>query len=188
MRKSSIILVATLAAYGIGIAVTFCLTKDWTARQTAAVVLTGAVVIWYTWETMRLRQMSLAQRELQLRPFVVFKGTAQGYFVENLGTAPALGVTIERIQMSGDGVSLSISFPASLPLLRSLATEPIATEVVVNGKKVDGVFAAHLDPNYAIADVDVRIRFRSIEGKQYELVQTTSPKTMEIKGFRETDA
>jgi hypothetical protein len=38
-----------------------------------AVSLTGAVVIWYTWETMQLRRAAYREREGQLRPFIVFQ-------------------------------------------------------------------------------------------------------------------
>jgi hypothetical protein len=89
-----------LVVYSLGIYCTLKFETDWTARQTWAVVLTGFVVIWYTWETMLLRQVAVIQRELQLRPFVVFRKEGQKYVVENVGNATALGVRIDEIKIS----------------------------------------------------------------------------------------
>ena len=50
------------------------------------------------------------------------------------------------------------------------------------------MFAAHLDPQYAIQDVDVHIHFSNIEGKEYSLVEVVSPQTLSIKGFRNEPA
>lgn len=180
-----LVLLATLALYAAGLIVTCYVTPDWTARQTAAVVLTGAVVIWYTWETMLLREVAMAQREQQLRPFVVFSGNAHGHSVENVGATPALGVTIKPVSFRAPSLGLDISFPTPIALLRPGQSLPIETKVVVNGHDVETIFAARLDPNYAVEDVDVVLRFRSIEGKAYELVQTTAPKSMTVRGFRQ---
>jgi len=72
--------------YGCGIAAAFWWTADWTARQTWAVALTGLVLIWYTWETMQLRRAAFAQRQLQLRPFVLLELGRRGLRSETLGT------------------------------------------------------------------------------------------------------
>lgn len=182
------ILLAWLLAYAGGLIVTFLLTPDWTARQTVAVVLTGAVVIWYTWETMLLRQVALSQLELQFRPFVVFYGTADGYSVENVGNATALAVRIQNVALIDTSISLDIAFPSAVPILRAGERAPMPAEVFLDGKKIHSVYAAHLDPKYAIADVELCILFRNIEGREYSLVQTVAPSTMDIKGFRETPA
>lgn len=186
MRRSVITLAIVLGLYAAGIAASLCLMQDWTARQTVAVVLTGAVVIWYTWETMLLRQVAISQREQNLRPFVLFKGDAHGgYAVENLGATPALGIQIEPVKLHMGDVVLEIIFPSSVPLLRAGETAPLESEVAVNGNKVASVHAAHLDPKYAVIELDIHILYRSIEGKPYHLIQTIAPKETVVKGFRE---
>lgn len=67
MRRSVLTLIVVLVVYAGGIAAAFWLCQDWTARQTVAVILTGAAVIWYTWETMLLRQTSRDQAEVMLK-------------------------------------------------------------------------------------------------------------------------
>lgn len=181
-------LIVPLVVYGVGIYCTLKFETDWTARQTWAVVLTGFVVIWYTWETMLLRQVAVLQRELQLRPFVVFRKEGQKYVLENVGNATALGVRIDEIKISEPTTRLEIRFPGSLSLLKPGTIAEVEIDVLINGKKSDSTFAAHLDPKYAIQDVDVHIHFSNIEGKQYSLTEIVSPKTLSIKGFRNEPA
>jgi hypothetical protein len=181
-------LIVPLVVYGAGIYCTLKFETDWTARQTWAVVLTGFVLIWYTWETMLLRQVAFLQRELQLRPFVVFRKEGQKYVVENVGNATALGVRIDEIIIGESTTKLEIRFPSSLPLLKPGAVADVEIDVLINGKYSDSTFAAHLDPKYAIQDVDIHIHFSNIEGKQYSLTEIVSPQTLAIKGFHNEPA
>jgi len=181
-------LIVPLAVYGVGIYCTLKFETDWTARQTWAVILTGVVLIWYTWETMLLRRVAFLQREVQLRPFVVFRKEGERYVVENIGNGAALGVRIDGLTMEEPGTKLEIRFPNPLSLLKAGAVADVAVEVHINGKKYDSMFAAHLDPKYAIQDLDVHIHFSNIEGKEYSLVEVVSPQTLSIKGFRNEPA
>lgn len=181
-------LVVPLAFYGISIYCVLNFETDWTAKQTWAVILTGFVLIWYTWETMLLRRVAFLQREVQLRPFVVFRKEEDRYVVENIGNGAALGVRIDGITMKEPRSKLEIRFPNSLPLLKPGAVADVQVQVIINGKESDSVFAAHLDPQYAIQDVDVHIHFSNIEGKEYSLVELVSPQTLSIKGFRNEPA
>jgi len=181
-------LVIPLAIYGVGIYCALRYETDWTAKQTWAVILTGFVLIWYTWETMLLRRVAFLQREAQLRPFVVFRKEIDNYVVENIGNGAALDVHIDKVGMEAPGTKLEIRFPNHLALLRPGAVANVEIEVHINGKESDPVFAAHLDPRYAILDVDIHIHFSNIEGKNYSLVEVISPKTLSIKGFRNESA
>ena len=180
------VLALIVAFYCAGFFATFFLTTDWTARQTIAIALTGLIVIWYTWETMLLRQTAVVQRELQTRPFVIFLGDVGNFRVENLGASPALGVIIQAVKYTEDGIDLLIEFPTTVPILHGGETLPIETKVTINGRKIDAAFAAHIDPKYAEIEVAIAISFRSIEGKAYKLAQVTAPRSMTIRGFRES--
>lgn len=177
-------LLVPLAVYGVGI---YCASKyetDWTARQTWAVILTGFVLIWYTWETMLLRRVAFLQSELQLRPFLVFRKEGKRYVVENIGNGVALDVRIDGIMIEEPGNKLEIRFPKPLSLLKPGDVTDVEVEVNINGKKSDTVFAALLDPKYTNQDIDVHIHFSNIEGKTYSLVEIVSPQTLSIRGFR----
>jgi hypothetical protein len=108
--------------------------------------------------------------------------------VENIGTAVALDVRIDSTRIEAPGLNMDIMFPNSVPLLKANSVAELNVEVKINGKIVDPVFAAHLDPDYAALDIDVHIHFKNIEGKDYSLVEVISPKTVAIKGFRNESA
>jgi hypothetical protein len=182
------LLLIPLILYSVGITYTLNNESDWTAKQTWAIILTGFILIWYTWETMFIRHLASLQREGQLRPFVVFRKEDKNYVVENIGNGAALDVRIDSITIKAPNIQLDIAFPQSVPLLKPNAIVEIKAEVLLNGKKSDSAFAAHLDPQHAIIDVDVHIRFKNIEGKNYELVEIIAPKTVSIKGFRDEQA
>lgn len=181
-------LILPILIYVAGMACVFVYETDWTAKQTWVVVLTGIVIIWYTWETMLLRQVATLQREAQLRPFIVFRADDGKYVVENIGTAAALDVRIDSTTIAAPELNMEISFPKPVSLLKAGSVTELSVEVKINGKTADPVFAAHLDEHHASLDIDVYIRFKSIEGKEYSLVETISPKTVTIKGFRNESA
>jgi hypothetical protein len=187
-RSKWLPLVIPLALYAAGIACALRYESDWTAKQTWAVILTGVVLIWYTWETMLLRRVAVVQREAQLRPFVVFRGEGNAYVVENIGAGAALAVSIDPVTFVEPNVQLQISFPKPLALLRAGAVQPLEVAVHINGRLADPVFAAHLDPNHAVENLDVKIRFKNTEGKEYVLVETIAPNTLTIQGFRDAGA
>lgn len=187
LRKFSkwLYLVVPLAVYAAGIYCALKFETDWAAKQTWAVILTGGVLIWYTWETMLLRRVGFLQREVQLRPFVVFRKEGERYVVENIGNGAALDVSIDGVTIEDPRTNLEIRFPNSLSLLKPGAFADVEVQVFINGEESHPAFAAHLDPQYAIQDVDVHIHFSNIEGKKYSLVEVVSPQTLSIKGFRE---
>ena len=181
-------LLIPLALYSAGIFCTLKYVVDWPEKQTWAVIFTGYILIWYTWETRLLRQIAFGQRELQLRPFIVFRREANQYLAENIGNAAALNIKFENIFMEAPGTKVEILFPNPLPLLKPGASSDVTIQVKINGQISDTLFAAHLDPKYAVEDVDVHIHFSNLEGKSYSLVEVVSPRTLTIKGFRDEKA
>ncbi len=177
-------LIVPLALYGGGVYCALRYGTDWTETQTWAVILTGVILIWYTWETMLLRRIAYVQRELQLRPFIVFRREANRYLAENIGNAAALNIRFENIKFEAPGTKLEILFSRALPLLKPGASLEVPIEVKINGQSTDPAFAAHLDPTYAIQDIEVRIHFSNLEGKSYSLVEIVAPQALTIKGFR----
>jgi hypothetical protein len=101
LRQTTILPVAALTFYAVGMAAAFIVFRDdWSAIQTWAVVLTGIVIIWYTWETMQLRETASSQRELQLRPFVVLELKDKKFVVTNVGPGVAVNVRITAFSIS----------------------------------------------------------------------------------------
>lgn len=177
-----------MAAYAVAMGAVLALCADWTARQTWAVILTGVVLIWYTWETMMLRRAAFLQRETQIRPYVVFYADKGAYSVENVGSGPALGVTVDTVEFRADEHHLAIHFPTQVPLLRPGQVAPIIPVPYLNGKQLETEFAAHLDPRYAVEPLAVHIRFRSVEGRSYHVVEEVAHESLEILGLRDESA
>jgi asparagine N-glycosylation enzyme membrane subunit Stt3 len=94
-RLRGLQLAAFLLLYFFLVAAAYLGGADWVILQTWAVVLTGAVVIWYTWETMRLGRTAREQIEVQIRPFVILHPNSAEFAVENVGQGPALNVRIK---------------------------------------------------------------------------------------------
>ena len=60
---------------------------------------------------MLLRRVAFLQREVQLRPFVVFRKEGGRYAVENIGNGAALGVCIDGVTMEEPEPSLRFASP-----------------------------------------------------------------------------
>lgn len=176
--KSSFVLWVALAIYAAGVGLAFVVCKgNWTAIQTWAVVLTGIVLIWYTWETMRLREAAFAQRELQLRPFVVVELKKKQFEVTNLGVGVALNVKINEVIIDKE-FEITVRFPESIAVLRPGETQPMQPESS-NGE----FFLAHLDKKYANREIEVKIEFQNVEMKPYSVSERVVPGQLQMKGF-----
>jgi len=176
-------LVIPLAIYGIGVYYVFSLKSPPLDREYLLSVLTGIILIWYTWETMQLRQAAFEQIELQLRPFLVFRTENLHCFVENVGNVPALNVRIDSVYIGEQPRIWEIRFPYSVPLLKSGQSLEVRCEIFKGEQGLDPMYAAHLDPKYASLDLKIHIHFSNIEGKQYSLTQTVSPRSLKLLGF-----
>jgi hypothetical protein len=173
------LLVCPELLYGIGTAVAFWWYADWTARQTVAVALAGFVLIWYTWETMQLRRAAFAQRQLQLRPLVVLEPQEKGFVLRNVGPGVALNVQVDDVILSKQQ-EVAIRFPRLLPVLTSGATAPLVAEGLRRGRSVGDFFLSHLDPEYAIMDLRVSVRFQNAEMTPYVVTESINPGELRI--------
>lgn len=170
--------------------------------QTIVLVLTGAVIVWYTIETARLRRTAqrqlesqlrqvdaqLEQTETQVRPFVVLipdkgKGSAT---VENIGFGPALNIRIPPVLVHQRIAEhpVSLRFPENLPILKPGERISIPVQSFVADKEFGDFFSAALHPEFAHDRLEVGIQYENIQLKSYMVVQTTEPHSMIVSGFR----
>jgi hypothetical protein len=183
LRRTTILLVAALALYAAGMGAAFIFCKDnWTAIQTWAMVLTGIVIIWYTWETMQLREAAFSQRELQLRPFVVFELKDNAFVVTNVGPGAAVNVRISEVTVDEE-LEIVIRFSKNISILRSSETLAIEGESFRSGKSAGDFFLAHLDIKYANREFDVKIEFQNVEMKPYSVLERVMPGDLRIRGI-----
>ena len=181
--KSSFVLWVALGLYAVGVALAFVVCNgNWTAIQTWAVVLTGVVLIWYTWETMRLREAAFAQRELQLRPFVALNFKEKQFELTNLGVGVALNVKINDVTIDKD-LEVTVRFPERIAMLRPGETQQVQAESFKKGKSAGDFFLAHLDKEYANREIEVKIDFQNVEMKSYSVSEQVVPGQLQMKGF-----
>ncbi len=182
-RRSTFLPWVVLALYIAGVVFAFVAHKDnWTAIQTWAVVLTGIVIIWYTWETMRLREAAFAQRELQLRPFVVLELQEKKFLVTNVGVGVAINVKINEITIDKE-FEITVMFPESIAILRPGEAQSVQAESFKKGKSAGDFYLAHLNKEYANREIDVRVEFQNVEMKPYSVSERVMPGHLRIKGI-----
>jgi hypothetical protein len=181
------LLLAAAVLYCVSIAAAFWFTADWGARQAWAVALTGLVLVWYTWETMRLRRVASAQRELQLRPLVILEPHEKGFVVRNVGHGAALNIRIDDVILS-ESEDVVIRFPRLLPVLAGGASAELPAESFKRGKSAGDFFLAHLDPVYATLDLRVRVRFQNAEMKPYVVTESLNPGELRIAELSTSEA
>ena len=131
--------------------------------QTLALLITIGVLIKYTVETTRLRQTTVKQTELQLRPFVVIcYSENKGYRFKNVGHSPALNISINDIE-NDDFKCVFTEFSM---------LEPNESEfmVLIKVGKEDPEGTTY-DRQYHLAGMGyeevLTIKYRNIENKQY---------------------
>ena len=162
----NLLLYASLGMYALlMIAGYYFFKDDWTAIQTIAVFLTGIVIIWYTWETKILREIAVAQLELQLRPYIVLSVNSLKFELSNLGTGVALNVKVRQIEKDDGRYKVKIVFAAPVTYIKPAQDIEIVGEVLINGERVSKHTAAFIDPNYATTESEIEIKYTNTEGK-----------------------
>jgi hypothetical protein len=192
-------LVLAVALYILVVALVFACTpdNDWVARQTWAVIIAGPIVIWYTWETMRLRETAirqvevalrqreatLQQIEVQIRPFVILEFGGNGFALKNVGVAPALNVEVQDVVIN-HAASVIVKFKPVFPVISPNSSSILEAVSFANGKQVGDFFAAHLEPEYAVNLLDVTVSYQNVEGKIYTVTHGIGPSRIHIRGLK----
>jgi hypothetical protein len=178
-------IIFSLIIYFLSIIVAFvayCGSDKWTYLSTVAIILTGAILIWYTWETNLLRLEAQRQTELQLRPFVIIVPVKGGFQLRNIGNSPALNISIADILLDSE-FDVKINFPDYIPFLRKDDNTVIKAEGYKKGKPAGDFFNAHLYKEYANRSLKIVITFHNLESQTYIVEETVSPGKMTIDGI-----
>lgn len=165
-------LVLPVLVYGAAIAYVYV--KDQGNLQNWAVVLTGLVVIWYTWETRELRIASYLQIESQVRPYVVLQPENGTFLVTNFGNGVALHTLLDSIVVSEEH-QIEIRFPKTVAVLRRGESAKVEARSYKAGRDAGDFFNAHIDPQHANQELNVTLHFDDVELKSYSITQRVSP-------------
>ena len=150
--------------------------------QTFAVVLTGAIIIWYTIETKILRLETQKLTEIQIRPFVIFEIKGESFILRNIGHGPALNIQIRPINVSSNE-SIQIRFNDLITSIETNESVEIKGESFRKGKSAGDFFLAHLDPEYANRNLSIFIDYQNIDLKKYTTRERISPQKRRIVDF-----
>ena len=132
---------------------------------------------------MLLREAAYAQREIELRPFVVLEIKKKQFEVTNLGAGVALNVKINEVTIDKE-LEVTIKFSEEgIAILRHRETQPIQAESFKKGISAGDSFLAHLDKECANREIKVKIEFQNVEMKSYSVSERVVPGQLQIKGF-----
>jgi hypothetical protein len=156
---------------------------QWNYLSTIAIILTGVILIWYTWETHLLRVEAHRQNEIQLCPFVIVVPKQKQFQLRNIGNGPALNVSIKDVEIDKD-FDVRIHFPDHVPFLTKDGATDISAEGYKKGKPAGDFFNAHLYPEYSNRTLRLIIEFQNVDSQTYIVEETVSPGKMTIDGIK----
>ena len=173
-------LIGPLVLYAGANWVAFACEADWTARQTWAVVFTGAVVIWYTWETSELRRAAYEQMDLQIRPYVVVQPDGKSSLVTNFGNGVALHVRVQPVVVNSKE-QIELRFLKTVPILRSGESAPLEVTCYKEGEPTSDIYTALLDPKKATEEYPVTVTCDNLDLKTYTTIQRVAANSIVVQ-------
>jgi len=140
-----------------------------TETQTIILLETGIVLLWYTWETHKLRKEAQRQTEAQQRPFVILEPTQRTHSGDLIGL---------RLKNIGNGAAINIgvgndSDSAVIPFLAKEETCLLRVQTTFHQRKpptlalVDYEYNLFLDPTSARDTTVLMIQFKNVQMQSY---------------------
>jgi len=147
----------------------------WQALTFFALFLTLLAVVWYAWETRRLRIETIKQTELSLRPFVIisYKEHERKFSYENIGNGPALKVKLDDIPIIKQEGELYIRYVFyEIDVITPNKKNEIDGEIKINGDTSDKdfIFLSHFFPDSAVKSYNFLIKYMNINNEFYETI------------------
>jgi len=138
---------------------------NWDLLTSIALILTLFAVIWYAYETKKLREETSKQTELNVRPLVIISCN-YGYKLVNIGNGPALNISIKDIIIEINSFKITrYYFPKIAGLLPNLS---IHLDIKVEGiDKIDDFHWGIINPETAKEDYKYSIYYENIINQKY---------------------
>lgn len=148
--------------------------SDSTKLQTWAIIISGFMLIWYSWETRLLRVIASDQKDQQIQPLVVYENKNAGHYIKNIGSGVALNISIDKI-MIGSSQDTWIIFPKPTLVLSPDQESQIDGDFFLKGNKLSDINGtAHLNTGFAVQTSTLVIRYQNIQGRKYLTKQKIS--------------
>ncbi|MDU0459623.1 MAG: hypothetical protein RW306_12930 [Geobacteraceae bacterium] len=130
ISKNKVLFITLLAYVMTTVLALWLFYPNWTAIQTIVLIITGIIVLWYTCETMLLREVSNRQYRLQLRPFIIAKYNYINGWVDvtNIGNGVALNVRVGNGKISHNKHTCFLNIKDSVDVLMPNQSKSLNTE------------------------------------------------------------
>lgn len=177
-----------LSVYGLLMLIGWFCIADSTKLQTWAIIVSGFILIWYSWETRLLRVIASVQKDQQIQPLIIYENRRASHYIKNIGNGVALNIRVNKVLIGGSE-DIEVTFPNSTPVLSP------GEEIQVKGKfKMNGVElsdtngTAHLSTRFSIDTSIMTISYSNIEHRRYLTREQISPGKIEILEVKKIDS
>ncbi|MEW6455833.1 MAG: hypothetical protein AB1410_03845 [Acidobacteriota bacterium] len=142
----------------------------WEILTSVALILTLFVVLWYAWETRRLRIETIKQTELSLRPFVIilFIEHKNKFILKNIGNGPALKVKIDDIPLIKENKLYIKYIFHEIDVILAKEESEIKCEIKTNDSTLNISLFSHFFPHTAVKSYNFLIRYTNINNELYQ--------------------
>lgn len=176
-----------MVVYGLLMLIGWFCIADSTKLQTWAIIVSGFILIWYSWETRLLRVIASDQKNQQIQPLIIYENRRAGHYIKNIGNGVALNVRINRVLIGGSE-DIEVIFPDSTPVLSPGEEAQVEGEFKVNGVELSDIHGtAHLSTGFANQTSIMSISYSNIEYRMYLTKERISPGKIEILEVKQID-
>lgn len=169
-----------LAIYGLLMWVGWFCIDDPTKLQTWAIIVSGFILIWYSWETRLLRVIASDQKDQQIQPLIIYENRRAGHYIKNIGNGVALNIQINRVLIGGSE-DIEVTFPDSTPVLTPGEEVQVKGEFRLRGVELSDVNGmAHLSAGFSNQISTMSIGYSNIQYRKYLTTEQISPGKIEI--------
>jgi hypothetical protein len=158
---------------------------DTELAQTLAIILTGVIICYYTWETQKLRKETQSQTDLQIQPLPVIIIEGIKYKLKNIGNGTAIRINIEDIELSDiklssdtPSIKYRMRFISDLQIVESNDPIELNFEILQNGIYIPNELAKWHDPKNTDKKFFIKMTFNDIRGKKYRIIETIEKKKL----------
>ncbi|WP_438980097.1 hypothetical protein [Polynucleobacter sp.] len=173
-------LIILLGIYAFLIWIGWLYIEDSTKLQTWAIVVSGFILIWYSWETRLLRVVASDQKDQQIQPLIIYENRRAGHYIKNIGSGVALNVEINRVLVGGSN-DIEIVFPNLTPVLSPGDEIQVKGQFKVQGIELSDIHGtAHLSTDFSNQTSIISIHYSNIDCQKYLTTEQISPGKVEV--------
>lgn len=131
--------------------------------------VTAGAILWYSWETRKMRNEMIKQTELSIRPQIIAYLDEKGeyFFIKNVGYGTAMNIMVDDLYLwEKPPYEIKIAFSRIDAIMPEEAKKLIHTPYTA-GRKTDWNFISNLNPQWASQTYQLNITYDNIEETKY---------------------